>query len=191
MDWINKKLRQEDKICLNNDDCTHANLALSVLRHAYDCTLKLQIYDFTLADLYYSWIDLVFKLQAIDKKLANDILLGMKKKEKSVIQNASVAACVYLHPGYHVLLEPATKLIAKEHLSQLWRRLDSAIVSVTSTNASLQFDGPNSEEGCRNITELISFKKRQSAVSRPENFEQLSLLLHAFERMATISQLIP
>lgn len=119
----------------------------------------------------------------------------MKQREKTVLQNPSTLACIYLHPTYNILLSDMEKTIAVEHISSLWQRLQSIRDSqISHIHDEDQIALPDSESDCNDINELVNWKKNSSMPIPPDSNSALAHSLHRYKNLVlntTISNVDP
>lgn len=125
-------LAQKDKsLLLTEDEWTHLNEIVKVLRHPYHVTQLLQRVNFTLSDFYAAWLELQFVLQEIfekdsTNKLAESILNATNEdKHEHLIRNPSLLCSVFLDPRVKsaLLCDRKQSDVAMKHLSELYNRL--------------------------------------------------------------------
>lgn len=169
----------EPEIKLEEQDWQKYDEIRQVLKLVYDKTMLFQKPDLRLCDVYVQLKDLAIKLQQINTSLSISIQHDMKKREESLLKNPPLMASVYLHPDYCVLLNNTQKREAIEHISNLCIKFNCGNQEVVTENAQeSQSAGPTLETECRDISELINLKKRNT--TRPP--DHASAIAHAIDR---------
>lgn len=121
---VNRRKR-DDIPTLSDSEWFDLDKALQVLQITYNATIKLQAAQITLSDYFAIWINMKLKLNKLNNlKLAHDIneKLDERERVKQIMESPPVLASVFIDSRYRVLLTPAQKLKAREHLTEVWHR---------------------------------------------------------------------
>lgn len=121
----------------------------------------MQAVNYFLSDFYATWFFLQIELEKHNVQLAKDILKGMKaREEKGLICTPSVLSCTFMDPRYSASLTQSERMIAIEHLTNLYALLKKLKerAPVESANSNENADATGSED---KIADLIKYRRNE------------------------------
>lgn len=69
----------------------------------------------------------------LDEELATNLRIAIRRRSDAVLKTTTMFACMYLDPRFQCMLNEAEKVIAKEHLTTLHRRITAADAIIERT----------------------------------------------------------
>lgn len=120
----------------SDDEWTELEVCVKILQFPFRATLDMQNAQYTLSVFYGTWFTLKMNLEELKRfQLAEDIIEGMSKREKGLLDTPPMLCNVFLDPRYQIMLSMEEQDIAIEHL----RNLHQQIHSDAAINRKLSF----------------------------------------------------
>lgn len=86
------------------------------------------------SDVFSTFTVLDLQLQRhLDEELASNLRIAIRRRSDAVLKTTTMFACMYLDPRFQCMLNEAEKVIAKEHLTTLHRRITAADAIIERT----------------------------------------------------------
>lgn len=128
------------------------------LKYTNDAMIKLQAKRLVLSDVFaiFTLLDLQLK-QHPDDELASNLRLAINRRSDIVLRTKSMYACMYLDPRFQCMLVEAEKVMAKEYLASLHRRILVADELSERLNETVDLTLDNTLQSSNNTLEISSF----------------------------------
>lgn len=101
-----------------------------ILKPLYQATIAMQQRDFTLSDLYASWLQIERKMKKYSKKnwstnLVTTMIDSMSRRKDKLLENPAMLCALNLDPRFCRTLNAEQKKVAVDTLETIWKRHDS------------------------------------------------------------------
>lgn len=103
-------------------------------------TISMQNNEITLSEFFIKWKSLKEFFSTNSTPFSQELYLAMEKREPKLLTHPVMFASLFLDPRYQIVLTSAQRTIAKEHLKNLWFRINN-------TEANLNADCNNEMTG--------------------------------------------
>ncbi|XP_042215908.1 uncharacterized protein LOC121862043 [Homarus americanus] len=172
---------------LSEKDWAYIDNLLCSLKPLHSTTIALQLSKLTAGEFLCEWLKCKIKLRQlaiVDSERSTSVsaafLQAMEEREVNILSNPAFLSAIYMDPRYQCLLKEPQKVVAKAHLTALWRRL-----SIMNMNSDISCESEKNEEDPPSddslIEQLLCESDSTTRASTATNVHEASVMIKSFD----------
>lgn len=120
---------------------------LHSLKPIYETTKTLQLRNLVAGQFLGEWMKCKVLLSKEATVTSLAVLQAMEKREEALLNNGALLSAVYLDPRFQCLLRQPQKIVAQQHLYELWKRM-LMLETEKETIKSKEMEETDNKEHC-------------------------------------------
>lgn len=182
-----------ESLLLGDEEWAAINNLLFSLKPLHNTTIALQLRNLTAGEFLCEWLKCKVQLSKAGGGTISDAFLqAVENREANLLCNSAFLSAVYMDPRFQCLLKEPQKVIAKRHLTTLWKRVMEVKMDNREMNQEnvleSSVEDPESESDENIIDNLLRQGDNSAQAKAVTNMQEGSLVVESFDNTPRVGR---